>query len=136
MQVTLLHNDQQHTLAAREVDGSVWISSSGLGEVTGFEFKPEGACYGEVCIPLPPVAGKPIAQDGELNLAAVAQKLGQALVHDEASNVISLGAIPEVRQRFAEGKAPDFDLVDRLGEPVSLAKFPNQKVILMTWASW
>jgi len=47
-----------------------------------------------------------------------------------------LGPIAAVRQRFAQGQAPDFDLVDRAGQPVSLSLYADKKVILMTWASW
>jgi peroxiredoxin len=49
---------------------------------------------------------------------------------------VSLGPIASVRQRFAEGVAPEFDLVDREGQPVSLSLYADKKVILMTWASW
>jgi hypothetical protein len=135
-QLTLLYNHQTRGLSAREDDGAPWVSASALSELTGFEFKPEGACYGEVCIPLPAVNGKAIQANGEVNLPAVAARLGQAMVHDAQANVISLGPIPEVRQRFAEGQAPDFDIPDREGKPVKLSMFKDKKVILMTWASW
>lgn len=134
MSVTLLYNDQIRQVTSREVGNATWIPAAELAALTGFEFKPEGACYGDACIPLLPAQGKAIHTDGEVNLQAVAAKLEQGLVQDE--DVISLGPIAAVRQRFAQGQAPDFDLVDRAGQPVSLSLFADKKVILMTWASW
>jgi hypothetical protein len=134
MSLTLLYNDQIRQVASREVGNDTWIPAAELAVLTGFEFKPEGACYGDVCIPLLPAQGEAIHTDGEVNLQAVAAKLGQGLVQDD--DVISLGPIAAVRQRFAQGQAPDFDLVDREGQPVSLSLFADKKVILMTWASW
>ena len=134
MRLTLLYNDQIRQVTSREVGRDTWIPAAELAALTGFEFKPKGACYGDVCIPLLPAQGKAIHADGDVNLQAVAAKLGQGLVQDE--DVISLGPIAAVRQRFAQGQAPDFDLLDREGQPVSLSLYADKKVILMTWASW
>ena len=134
MTVTLLYNDRVRQVMSREVGGEIWVKTAEIAALTGFKFKPEGACYGDVCIPLPPVQGKAIHGNGEINLNAVSAKLGQALVQDQ--DVVSLGPIASVRQRFAEGVAPEFDLVDREGQPVSLSLYADKKVILMTWASW
>jgi hypothetical protein len=136
MTLTVIYNDQALSIEAQMVNGEAWVNASAMADLTGFEFKPEGACYGSVCIPLPPVKGQVIHANGALNLPAVATRLGQAMVADDEAGVISLGPIPEVRQRFAEGQAPDFNLQDRQGKRVSLSMYKDKKVILMTWASW
>ena len=40
---------------------------------TGWAIKPEGACKGDVCVPLP----------GAFDVQSVADRLGMAVVHDE-----------------------------------------------------
>jgi len=136
MTLTVIYNDQTRSMEARTVNGEAWIKASALTDLTGFEFKLEGACYGAVCIPLLSVKGQPIHVGDELNLPAVAARLGQAVVADNEAGVFSLGPIPDVRQRFAEGQAPNFELQDRQGKPVNLSMYKDKKVILMTWASW
>lgn len=137
---TVLYNDQEASLPdAVWDDQGLWVSARDLPRVNGFELKPEGACLGELCIPL---RGKPGILTGEgdaarVNVFAFADLVQQAAVHDEKARVVSLGPVPAARARFADDHiAPDFLLNDRLGEPVSLSKFPDKKVILMTWASW
>ena len=52
------------------------ISKSEFEAQTGWQFKPEGACKGEVCIPLNPAPGE------QLELAVIAEQMGMPLVAD------------------------------------------------------
>ncbi len=53
---------------------------------TGWAANPEGMCKGAVCVPAPGAV-----TDGSIDVAAVAARLGMALVHDDAHGVWSLG---------------------------------------------
>lgn len=95
---------------------------------TGWEIKPEGACKGEVCVPLP---------DGN-DLTAIADRLGMPLLHDEDRGVWALGPESAVTGRaLTTATAPDLELPQVLtGEPFSLSSLRGQKVLLLAWASW
>jgi hypothetical protein len=92
---------------------------------TGWTIKPEGACRGEVCVPLP----RPF------DVRVLADRLGMPLVEDEARGLWALG--PESGSRglhFAE--LPDITLPDRNGQDFSLRSLRGTKVFMIAWASW
>ena len=66
------------------------LSPAEFHGLTGWEIKPEGACKGEMCVPLP---------DGAFDVATTAERLGMAIVAEPASRVWALG--PETLYRAA-----------------------------------
>ena len=101
---------------------------------TGWAIKPEGACKGEVCVPLP--AGARTAS-GALDVRVVADRLGMPLVHDDEHGLWALGPDSAVSGRaLTTAVAPDLVLPDIDGNPFSLASLHGQKVLLVAWASW
>lgn len=96
---------------------------------TGWEVKPEGACRGDVCVPLPD-------QEGEwLQLDMLSQRLGMPVLHDETAGVWCLG--PESFGRALQtAVAPDLCLPDWRGRNFELASLRGSKVLLLAWASW
>jgi hypothetical protein len=92
---------------------------------TGWTIKPQGACRGEVCVPLPE----------PFDARELAQRLGMALVHDEAHHLWALG--PESGGRvLASAQLPEIVLPDRHGEDFALRSLRGTKVFLIAWASW
>lgn len=101
---------------------------------TGWALRPEGACKGEVCVPLPPAARRP---DGRVDAAAVAERLGMALVADDARGLWALGPDTAVTGRaLTTARAPDLVLPDVDGNPFRLSSLLGRKVLLVAWASW
>jgi len=101
---------------------------------TGWEIKPEGACKGEVCVPLPADARR---GDGTLDVRVVAERLGMPLVPDEARGVSALGPETSVTGRaLTTARAPELELPDADGNPFKLSSLLGQKVLLVAWASW
>lgn len=96
---------------------------------TGWELKPEGACRGDLCVPLPEA-------DGEwLDATVLSRRLGMPLLRDEAAGLWCLG--PEsTGPVLQQAEAPDLRLPDWRGEPFALASLRGQKVLLLAWASW
>lgn len=93
----------------------------------GWELRPEGACRGDRCVPLPPDARGDVRQ--------VAESLGMPLVQDAATGTWCLG--PESGGRaLATASAPDLVLPDHRGRPFALSALRGQKVLLLAWASW
>ena len=98
---------------------------------TGWAIKPQGACKGDVCVPLP--AG---AENGGLfDAAMLSERLGMPLVHDEATGAYALG--PEAMGRaLTTAGAPEVVLPDIDGNEFRLSSLRGQKVLMVAWASW
>jgi hypothetical protein len=101
---------------------------------TGWALKPQGACKGEVCVPLPSQARRP---DGRLDVSVVAERLGMPLVHDAEHALWAVGPETTVTGRaLTTAVAPDLVLPDADGRPFRLSSLRGQKVVLVAWASW
>ena len=100
------------------------VGPAELARRTGWEIKPEGACRGDVCVPL----------NGEYSLERLAGRLGLPLVQDSATGLWCLG--PESGLPLSSAQAPDFTLPDWKGAPFTLSSLRGQKVLLVAWAPW
>ena len=96
---------------------------------TGWALKPEGACRGPVCVPLPSL-GPTLPAD------VVAERLGMGLVHDARHGIWALGPSTVSGRALESADAPDFVLPDLAGEPFRLRSLRGSKVVLVAWASW
>ena len=101
---------------------------------TGWAIKPEGACKGEHCVPLPPEANN---TDGTLALDVVATRLGMAVLIDEKSGLICVGPESGVTGRMlTTTQAPELVLPTFDGDTFALSSLRGSKVLLVAWASW
>ena len=98
------------------------IDAGAFAAGTGWEIKPEGACKGEVCVPLP----------NGFDVTSAAQRLGMAIVHDADEGLWAIG--PESVTVSAE--APELELDDIDGNPFRLSSLRGQKVLLVAWAPY
>ena len=78
----------------------LWVSPEDLTRINGFVLKPEGACLGELCIPIRSGSNllKTVDDASWFNVAAFADLLEQSCVVDEPSRVWSFGEIPAARE--------------------------------------
>lgn len=96
-----------------------------LEQRTGWSIKPQGACRGEVCVPL----------EAPFDVRQLANKLRMALVHDERHELWALG--PPCGGRAPAGaELPDIVLPDRDGHDFALRSLRGTKVFMIAWASW
>jgi len=93
---------------------------------TGWAIKPEGACRGDLCVPLP--------RQGTLDVTIVAERLGMPVVHDPAG-VWAVGPASGGRV-LDSAQLASIALPDRHGELFELDSLRGQKVLLLAWASW
>jgi hypothetical protein len=93
---------------------------------TGWEIKPEGACKGEVCVPLA----------GGFELSSTAERLGMALVHDAEHGVWALGPESLNGRALVTAEAPDLVLPDLDGKAFHLSSLRGQKVVIVSWAPY
>jgi AhpC/TSA family len=136
---TILYNDLAHVVDAVADADDLWIAPADLAAVNGFILKPEGACFADICIPVrgDDTALREASAPRRINVAELARRLEQPYLADREDNVWSFGAIPALRTRLIDDAiAPDFNLTDRQGRQVTLSKYRDNKVIIMTWASW
>ena len=119
-----------------EGDGLL-IDPVDLKSVNGFEIKPEGVCYGDLCIPLD--AALMVEQAGQkwFSLTALAELLGQPFVADLEAGVWSFAEIPAKRENMmVNAMAPELELTDREGQVVRMADLKGKKALIVTWSSW
>lgn len=99
---------------------------------TGWHVRPEGACAGDVCVPLPPSA----RTDRGLDARVLSERLGMPLLHDEPNAVWALGPAAVTGRALTSAAVPALSLPDLDGNPFDLASLRGQKVLLVAWASW
>jgi hypothetical protein len=100
---------------------------------TRWELKPEGACRGEVCVPLP---GAIVGADGTVDATAFAARLGMPLVHDEPSNLWALGPSSSSGHALVTAVAPELVLPDLDGNEFALSSLRGRKVVLVAWSPY
>jgi hypothetical protein len=110
---------------------ALWIEARDLPRLGGFELTADGACRGDLCIPLP--AGS--IRNSLLNFSAFAAAAGHAVVAEPAERIWSVSG-RSTSGAMTSRLAPDIEVPDRLGRPVHLAGFRGRKALVITWASW
>src|SRR5262245_54885097 len=99
---TVLYDDRVVKLDRVRTDAknadTLWVQTSDLSRINGFEVKPQGACREDLCIPIP----KTMTSGGYFDLSAFAAKSGQVAVVDSAARVWSFGEMPVLRGAFLE----------------------------------
>lgn len=109
---------------------SLQIDPVAFGRRTGWAIKPEGACKGERCVPLPDASAS-----GRFDVRVLAERLGMPLIRDDVAGLWCLG--PESGgPALTTAQAPDFALPDLAGRDFQLRSLRGRKVLLVAWASW
>lgn len=102
------------------------IDPDAFCEGTGWEIKPEGACKGEICVPLP---------DG-FDLMSTTERLGMAVVHDEDAGMWAVGPESLSGRALVTATAPELVLNDLNGDEFRLSSRRGKKVVLVAWAPY
>ena len=103
-----------------------------FAEETGWAVKPEGACKGDLCVPLP----DDVRRGDELDATVLADRLGMPLLRDERHGVTALGPATVMGRALETAAAPELELPDLDGNPFRLSSLHGKKVLLVAWASW
>jgi len=109
---------------------SLQVSRSEFEAGTGWLLKPEGACRGEICIPLSQPAGDPV------DVARVAGDIGMPLAAAPEFGLWALGPASIGSRALASAEAPDLCLPDLEGYEFRLSSLRGQKVLLFAWAPY
>lgn len=111
------------------------MSSEEFHRLSGWELKAEGACRGDVCIPLRDGVTN---ADGTVDVAAVASQLGMPVVpgDGDGNGPWAVGPAAGSGKVLDSAEAPDLVLDDFDGRAYDLASSRGRKVLLLAWASW
>lgn len=109
---------------------SLQVSKEAFEAGTGWTLKPEGACRGDVCIPLSRPAGDTV------DVAQVARDMAMPLVAADGHDLWALGPAAIGSRALATAEAPDLQLPDLDGKTFSLSSLRGQKVLLYAWAPY
>jgi len=134
---TVLYQGKKITLDETGEGDDLLIRPEDLPAVNGFEVKPEGACFADLCIPIKD--DLLVEQNGRqwFNLTAFANLLEQQYVADLESRVWSFAEIPAKRENMmVNAMAPDFEIEDRQGNVIRMADLKGKKALIVTWSSW
>jgi peroxiredoxin len=113
---------------------SLAIDPQNFEQRTGWSIKPQGACKGEQCVPMPASVRN---DDQSLNASVLAERLGMPLIHDEKNKLWALGPESGVTgHALTTAKAPRLVLPDVDGRLFDISSLRGKKVLLTTWASW
>ncbi len=99
-------------------------------QASGWVFKPEGACKGEVCIPLTAAPGD------TLDVLDMAQQLGLPVVTNTEHKLIAVGPESIGARALTTAAAPHLELPDLAGKPFDLASLRGNKVVVYAWAPY
>jgi hypothetical protein len=136
--ITVFHEDRCTELPGASPDAqSLWLSRDEIAQATGWDWKPEGLCRDDTCLPVPRARADALVREDRLDLAGMWRHLGQPLAASAtgAHWVLGTGA-RERGQALASLQAPDFALPDLDGRVHRLSDHRGRKVFLATWASW
>ena len=100
----ILANGKTNEVSQRtDATDALWVRLGELPGATGWQMKPQGACLGELCVPLPEDKREEWIADADdwvwFCYSEFADMVGQKHVRD--GDVWSLGSVPEVRRSRA-----------------------------------
>ena len=121
---TVLYQGRTITLSEIGDGDKLLVNPEDLGRINGFEVKPEGACYEDMCIPLDD--GLLVFVDGEqwFDLTGFADLLEQPWVVDRETGVWSFAEIPDV---FVTARG---------GQVLNMSDMKGKIALIVTWSSW
>ena len=97
---------------------------------TGWALKPEGACKGDVCIPLSKAPGNTV------DVERIARDMGLPLAAAPEHGLWALGPASVGNRALVSAEAPDLRLPDLAGREFALSSLRGQKVLLYAWAPY
>lgn len=106
------------------------VSRARFEAETGWRFKPEGACKGDVCIPLREQPGDAV------NVADLAEQMGLPMVAEPELGLWAVGPEAIGGRALTTAAAPDLRLPDLEGHEFRLSSLLGQKVLIYAWAPY
>jgi len=103
------------------------VSPGEFTQLSGWDIKPEGACKGDVCVPL---------DRAEFDLLATAERLGMAVVSEPEQSLWAFGPETVTGRALTTTELGYFSLPDLDGNQFSFSSLRGSKVLLVAWAPY
>jgi len=113
------------------ISNTAQVQRSVFEQRTGWALKPEGACKGDVCIPL---ASPP--EGDTVDLASLTEQMGLALVHDADHGLWAVGPEALGGRALATAEAPNLTLPTVEGDIFELHSLRGSKVLMVAWSPY
>ena len=134
MRATIVTDEAATVNAVRDGD-RLLIDPAALPDALGWEWKPEGLCRANVCVPVRDRARLLVGD--KLDVGAVGAALGRLAVVDANAGIAALALAKERRhEALREQHAPAFTLPDLDGVEHDLDEWRGTKKLLVAFASW
>ena len=135
--IRILHDTRETVLSDAIPADALWLDAAQIRRSTGWDWKPQGLCREDTCMPVPRDAGQPMLDGDRLDIAAFWRFAGWPVVNDEHKRLWVLGEGAARRaDALSSHQAPDFELPDLHGRTHRLSDLRGKRVFLSTWASW
>ena len=109
---------------------SLTIPKSEFEAGTGWSIKPEGACKGDVCIPVPNT------RQADVDVRTLASAMNLPLVEEPNAGMWALGPESIGGKTLVSAKAPELSLPDLDGNVFKLSSLKGKKVLVYAWAPY
>ena len=107
------------------------IKLSDFEKETGWLFKPEGACKGDVCIPL-----SDDLKTDSVDIEALGDAMGLPVVKADSTDLWAIGPESQGSRALTSAEAPNLTLPDLDGNLFELNSLRGEKVLLYAWAPY
>lgn len=109
-------------------------SRADFERATGWTIKPEGACKGDVCVPL---QGVDSAHESDtIDPIRLAEAIGLPIVESPEHKLSAIGPEAVGERALTTATAPELELPDVNGNPFNLSSLRGQKVLVYAWAPY
>jgi len=115
---------------------SLIIPVSEFERGTGWKIKTEGACKGDLCIPLPKAARITRDMADMLDVSVVAEAMHMPIVEEPSRPLWALGPESIGGRALLTAKAPPLELPDVDGNLFDLSSLLGQKIVIYAWAPY
>lgn len=109
---------------------SLEVSKTDFETGTGWQLKPEGACKGDICIPIPKASGATV------DVQAAAEAMNLPLVAEPEAQLWALGPESIGGKALVTAEAPELSLPDVDGNMFHLSSLKGKKVLVYAWAPY
>ncbi|MCH7743112.1 MAG: hypothetical protein IIB71_10685 [Proteobacteria bacterium] len=109
---------------------SLHVSVPDFEQATGWQIKPEGACKGDVCIPL---TKQPTAR---IDIEQLAADMDLPLAAEPDHGIWALGPDSIGGRALTTAEAPNLTLPDLDGNLFELSSLKGQKILVYAWAPY
>ncbi|MFT4796711.1 MAG: hypothetical protein ACJAYE_000889 [Candidatus Azotimanducaceae bacterium] len=106
------------------------ISKAEFEAGTGWQLKPEGACKGDICIPIPNAEGDTV------DVRAAAKAMNLPLAEEPEAQLWAMGPESIGGRALMTAKAPELSLPDVDGKMFNLSSLKGKKVLVYAWAPY